>query len=432
MRRKLALLVAATTSLVLIAFLVPLGYLVQVVAADRAINAATREAEGIAPIVATVDRDVLQLALIQVAHDDRDDYPLTVFLPDGMVLGEPARRSTAVDLAASGRSLVAEAGAGREILVAVQGVDGGTAVVRSFVTGEALNQGVARAWLVLGALGLALLGLGVLVADRLARTLVKPMQALADVSHRLGAGELEARVRPAGPRELRAVGEAVNRLAGRIGELLAIEREAVADLSHRLRTPLTALRLDAEALPNPDDATRFGADVDALTRVVDDVIHEARRPVREGVRAFCDAAAVVADRLAFWSALAQEEDREVIMQLPPNPVSVRLSDMDLSAAVDALLGNVFAHTPAGTAFAVRLHVDEDSRVVLTITDDGPGFGKDLIQRGSSGKSTGLGLDIVRRTAEASGGGIRIGATPGAFTTGANVTVELGWVESADP
>ena len=42
---------------------------------------------------------------------------------------------------------------------------------------------------------------------------------------------------------------AVNRLAGRIGELLAAEREAAANLAHRLRTPLTALRLDAEALP---------------------------------------------------------------------------------------------------------------------------------------------------------------------------------------
>ena len=55
-----------------------------------------------------------------------------------------------------------------------------------------------------------------------------------------------------GPEEVRRVGAALNRLAGRIDELLAAERETVADLSHRLRTPLTAVRLDVESLPTPN------------------------------------------------------------------------------------------------------------------------------------------------------------------------------------
>lgn len=436
MRRELAILVGATTSLVLIAFLVPLGYLVQQVAADRAVNAATREAEGLAPVVATVDRDVLRLTLDQVAHDDSQDFPLSVFLPDGTVLGKPAQRSAGVDLAARGRSLVVDTGGGREVLVAVAGVDDGTAVVRTFVPGEAMREGVGRAWAILGGLAVALLGLSLMVADRLAGTLVRPMRELADVSHRLGAGELDARVRPSGPQELRAVGSAVNNLATRIGELLASERESVADLSHRLRTPLTALRLDAESLRDRHEAARVSRDVDALVRTVDAVIHEARRPVREGIEARCDAATVGRERLQFWSPLAEEEEREVTSDLAEHPLPVRVSAQDLSSALDALLGNVFAHTPAGTAFAVRITADDDGSrrhdsdprggalgAIVTVSDQGPGFAMShLSRRGlSAGNSTGLGLDIARRTAEATGGRMEIPET----ATGAVVTLVLG-------
>lgn len=428
MRRRLAVLVFATTSLVLVAFLVPLGYLVHQVAADRAVNAATREAEGLAPVVATVDKEILRLTLAQVATDDPEDYPLTVFLPDGTVMGATAKRSEAVELAARGRSVVVDTGDGREVLVAVQGIEGGTAVVRGFVPAEALRQGVVRAWAILGVLGLVLLGLSVVVADRLARALVRPMRELADVSHRLGAGDLDARVRPSGPAELRDVGSAVNHLAGRIDQLLSLEREGVADLSHRLRTPLTALRLDAEMLSDPAESARLTADIDALTRTVDHVIDEARRPVREGVGAGCDAAQVVRERLEFWSALADDEHRDVGMDLDDAPLAVRVDSSDMAAAVDSLLGNVFSHTPPGTAFWVGLERNDDE-VWLTVADAGPGFTEDdPFGRGNSAtQSTGLGLDIVRRTAEASGGHVAT-ATRSRFETGATIVVILGAVD----
>lgn len=428
MRNRLAVLVFATTSLVLIAFLVPLGYLVQQVAADRAINAATREAEGLAPVVATVERDVLRLTLAQVGADDAEDYPLTVFLPDGTVMGAKAERSKAVELAARGRSVVVDSGDGREVLVAVQGVDEGTAVVRSLVPADALHQGVVRAWAILGMLGIVLLALSVVVADRLARALVRPMHELADVSHRLSAGDLDARVHPSGPAELRDVGRAINHLAGRIKELLTLEREGVADLSHRLRTPLTALRLDAEMLADPSESARLTADIDALTATVDRVIDEARRPMREGVGAGCDAAHVIRERLAFWSVLAEEEGRAVDTAVAAGPIMVAVNESDMAAAIDALLGNVFSHTASGTDFWVGLD-RTDGEVRLTVADAGPGFtGEDPFGRGSSASaSTGLGLNIVRCTAEASGGHVET-APPDRFETGATIVVVLGAID----
>jgi signal transduction histidine kinase len=90
--------------------------------------------------------------------------------------------------------------------------------------------------------------------------------------------------------------------------------------------------------------------------------------------------------------------------------------------VDAVLGNVFAHTPDGTGMSVGVRAREGGGAVLTVRDDGPGMSADAVERGRScGGSTGLGLDIARRTAEASGGDLRIGSSP----SGTTVTLELG-------
>jgi signal transduction histidine kinase len=228
-------------------------------------------------------------------------------------------------------------------------------------------------------------------------------------------------VRPDGPPEVRDVGEALNRLADRIGELLTAEREAAADLAHRLRTPLTALRLDAEAL-GPADRDRILGDVDALSRGVDQVISEARRPVREGLGAGCDATAVVVDRVQFWSVLAEDEDRGLQIEREAAPLPVRASADDLAAALDALLGNVFAHTPDGTGIEVTVRARDGGGAVVTVRDDGPGMQQSAVERGRSGAgSTGLGLDIARRTAEASGGALLVSSS----SAGTEITLDLG-------
>jgi signal transduction histidine kinase len=88
---------------------------------------------------------------------------------------------------------------------------------------------------------------------------------------------------------------------------------------------------------------------------------------------------------------------------------VPLSRSELILAVDALLGNVFSHTPEGVAFRVTV-----SAAGLIVDDAGPGIADPAfsMQRGVSGAgSTGLGLDIVRRVAESAGGRIEIDRGP---------------------
>src|SRR6185437_12793810 len=103
-------------------------------------------------------------------------------------------------------------------------------------------------WAVLGVLAIVLFGLGLLFADRFGRRLVGSVTALAATADRLAAGDLTARASPAGGPELRRVGVELNRLAGRIQHLLADAREEAADVAHRLRTPLAALRLNVDSL----------------------------------------------------------------------------------------------------------------------------------------------------------------------------------------
>lgn len=405
MRQRLALLVAATTSLMLIAFLVPLALLVRTVAEDRATVRATADVQGIVSVVGTADVDTVRLTVDQLTAESR--RPVTVFLPDGTLLGAAAPRTPAVSLAMRGRSLTADLDGGREIVVAVLGRPEGTAVIRTVVPRSEITAGVTRAWLLLSALGLVLIALGLVVADLLARSLVRPISELSNVSHRLANAELTARASPAGPPELRAVAGALNHLAGRIQELLREERERVADFSHRLRTPLTALRLEADSLRNPDEAARVTAGVDALQRAVTGLIRRARWRSEPAAAARSDAAVVVADRVQFWSVLAEDTGRAVDVDIPAGPLPVGVPADDLAAAVDALLGNVFAHTPDGTAFSVRLAASR-GEVILTIADAGPGLTESLMRRGASGGgSTGLGLDIARRAAQASGGGLEL-------------------------
>lgn len=422
MRSRLALLVAAAMALVLASFLVPLALLVRVVAADRAVTGATIEAQSLASLVATMDQASLRLVVDQL--NATGSHRFTIFLPGGAVLGAPAAHTPAVRLAGTGRSFSVADPQGQEIVLAVQGLAGGTAVIRTVVGQAELRRGVYRSWLILTLLGVALLAFGVAVADGLARALVRPIGELARISRRLSAGDLGARAEPAGPPEVRKVAAALNHLAAHIRDLIRAERETVADLSHRLRTPLTALRLEVEASCGAAAAAPVMRHVDALEQAITELIQDTRQG-DVGVAEVCDAAGVLAERVAFWRVLAEDQNRPLRTHLAGGPLPVRVPAADLAACLDALLANIFAHTPDGTAFAVTLAPRKGGGAVVSVDDAGPGFGgADPLRRGlSHAGSTGLGLDIARQTAQASGGGLR--ADRSEIMGGARVVVELG-------
>ncbi|MFZ4153050.1 sensor histidine kinase [Streptomyces pseudogriseolus] len=419
MRWALVKVSLAVTAMVVVAFAVPLGLVIREMARDRAFAGAEREAAAVAPALSiTTDRAQLE----RVVASAGSDSAMAVHLP--AVAGEQSldigrRRASDEDIAAVrelGRASTSTVPGGSALLQPVALSTGEIAVVEVFVPESEVTNGVGTAWAVLAAVGAALIVGSVAVADRLGVRMVRPAQRLVEGAHELGEGKLGARVREEGPTELRLAAVAFNSMADQVVQLLANERELAADLSHRLRTPLTVLRLNAASLGDGPAAEQTRAAVEQLEREVDTIIRTARdakpQTAAAGPGAGCDAAEVVRERMAFWSALAEDEGRKWRVAGADRPVRIPVARTDLAAALDALLGNVFRHTSEGTAFAVDVHNGEDAVIVL-VSDAGPGIAdpETAMARGrGSGTdgSTGLGLDIVRRLAESTGGDVRIG------------------------
>lgn len=431
MRRSLALVSLAVTVLVVLAFLVPLALLVRNQAADRALSSSERDVQAIAAVLAVAPASVGSDVTPELAENVLDAFgsrgEISVVFPDDTTVGASFDASPSLPQARSGAAFTAQIEGGAEILVPVLVADapaeGSTVVVRTFVSNDELTRGVGIAWVMLAALGVFLVLVATLAADRLGRTIVRPVSALSAAARSLGDGDLDTRVTPGGPPEVADVGEAFNTLARRLGTLLSAERESVADLSHGLRTPLTALRLQAETLSDRSEAESLLADIDRLERAVDRMIEEARRPSTEttGDGATSDLAVVVRHRATFWKVLADEQGRGVDVHTTGGELRVPLAADELGAALDTLIENVFAHTPTGTDYAITARPGRDDTVVLEVVDRGPGFpDADVVARGASAAgSTGLGLDIVRRTAVRGGGHIEIANRPGG---GGRVTV----------
>ncbi|WP_189934697.1 sensor histidine kinase [Streptomyces sulfonofaciens] len=421
MRWALVRVCLAVTAMVVVAFAIPLGLVVREMARDRAVSDAERRAAALGPTLSiTGDRDKLAWAL--AAAQDGPGGRMALHIPatgDRPALDIGPRRAARDDLAATrrlGRASLSAVAGGSVLLQPTALSSGKIALVEVFVPEAEMTKGVRRAWLVLGGVGIALIVGSVAVADRLGIRMVKPARRLVRAAHELGEGRLGARVREEGPTELRLAAVAFNSMADQVVQLLANERELAADLSHRLRTPLTVLRLNTASLGDGPAAEQTRAAVEQLEREVDTIIRTAReakpQTAAQGPGAGCDAAEVIRERMGFWSALAEDEGRTVRVAGVERPVRIPVVRSDLAAALDALLGNVFRHTPEGTAFSVDVHNGEDAVLVL-VSDAGPGIPDPraaLARGGSSGGagSTGLGLDIVRRLAESTGGDARIG------------------------
>ncbi|MFC4906350.1 histidine kinase dimerization/phospho-acceptor domain-containing protein [Actinomadura gamaensis] len=409
MRRTLVVVALAASAMTALAFLIPLALLVRETVHDRALNAAERQAASIVPDLATVSApDDLERAV--AAQPAGIAHRMTLHLADGSTVPPAGRRSaTPAQLAASiahGRSTTVGVRGGESLLQPVWLAGGKVVVVEVFVPRSELTRGVTRSWVVMSLVAFVLVGGSVFAADRHGARVIRATRRLSGAAAAFGDGDLGARVAPEGPPEVAEAGAAFNAMADHVVQLLAAEREMAADLSHRLRTPLAALRLNAEALGGGPVADQTREAVERLEREVDQIIRTVRKPTARGS---CDAAKVLRDRVRFWSVLAEDEGRSCELIGADRPAPLPLPGSELAAAVDALLGNVFKHTPEGAAFAVTLHRGQGVTGIL-VADAGTGIAdpEAALQRGrSGGGSTGLGLDIARRAAESTGGYLRI-------------------------
>ena len=425
MRRRLAWVFVALAVMLAVGFLVPLARSVSSQARLRALAGAQSDARGVATALAAVAGStgtVPGTTEVEFVLNSFGSPDLMVILSDGTVLGSNIPVEQALELALAG-SVVAEVTGGAAAIVPVAFGGGELIVVTAFVDHNTLREGVTSSWLILTALGLIVVIGSVPIADRFATTIVRPVRDLSDAAHRWAGGDLTARVAPGGPPEVAESGRAFNQLAERLTDLLAAERERVADLSHRLRTPLAALRLQAESTNDPDQRAALITDIVHMESEVTALIEDVRRSEVDGP-ASSDLAEVAEARMGFWQVVAAAQDRTATMVRPDDPIPVGVAAADVLAVLDNLVQNVLTHTEAGVAFNVAVAADPPS---LTVADEGGGLASPAaFARGASGGgSSGLGLDIVRQVAERSGGSVVLGSGPGT-----EITVAFG--PSADP
>ncbi|MFF0219107.1 sensor histidine kinase [Streptomyces vinaceus] len=436
MRWRIALRVAFAALLSTVIFAVPLALYARHTYLQEAGIEARARAVSLATVISDMPGDETRLEG-ELRRFVARQPGVTVFLKDGRSIGEqvgpvaPAvLRAASRDTLSASRERLRPGASGMAIVIPVVSQDGHPLVTA--VTIDASRQWalIHRVWTAIG-LALVLLPLcAALLADRFGRKLTRQHDQLVRAATAMAGGDLTVRVTLAGPPEMRRLANSFNSLASRIEDRVKAEREAAADFSHRLRTPVAALMLQAQSLTDPRESAHVLESARRLQREVSYVIERTRHPALDHHGARCDLAAIARERVAFWEPLAEDQLRSCRFTVTGRDHTVSAPEEALAAAVDALLGNVFSHTPEGTALCVRVEGRGDGRVRLVVEDNGPGINPAHLRRGASGSgSSGLGLDIVRRLAQSTGGGISLASPPGG---GARVQVLFGGAGRLEP
>jgi signal transduction histidine kinase len=293
-----------------------------------------------------------------------------------------------------------------------------------------LNRAVTNLWLYQIGLSGAAMVAAVLIAIGFARWVSRPLARLDGTARRIADGDLSVRA-PArsGPPEVRRMAATFNMMAGRLEALVHGHRAMLADASHQLRTPLTALRLRLDLLA-ADSSPATAAELAGLSRLVDGLLATARAEAVTEQLALIDVTELIGERVAAWQPVGDQHGVKLIAEPYPSCPAPRVAvgSGHLEQVLDNLLDNAIEAIgeDGDEGGTVRVAVARSSAgVLLTIADDGPGMTPPEMSRAflrfatGSQNGTGLGLAIVHRLVTSNGGSIRLADTPGG-----GLTVEL--------
>ncbi len=315
--------------------------------------------------------------------------------------------------------------------------------VRITYPASRIDERIRAAWWRLVGLGAVVLAAAAVVGWFIARSVTEPVRVLADAAQQIGRGERGVRARvDGGPTEIRELGEAFDDMAAELEATSLAQRAFVADASHQLRTPLTALRLRLDGLvaSGADEAevAAAQAEVSRLSHLADDLLAVARLDAEEPPLEAVNVNDAVAERVDMWSPLAFEHDVDVATALATSSdVAVWCPHDGLAQVLDNLFDNAFDAIGSGGVITVSTEMRGDM-VEISVSDDGRGLPPELRDKaferfwrapGSAAGGTGLGLAVVMGVARSAGGDARIGPNS---PTGVSVTVALPRAGAAGP
>ncbi|WP_045875453.1 HAMP domain-containing sensor histidine kinase [Pseudofrankia sp. DC12] len=369
-----------------------------------------------------------------------EDDDLALYSPDSKLTSSSGRPIplTAAQLrsACTGRVVLSPSAADGRRVIVLTPVTGDTGVLSILVlarSDHATQVAIRNRWIRLfGGAGLAslvALALSVLLAQWVSR----PLRRLERAAATLGDGELSARARAVGgPSEVRQLASSFDAMADRIEELVGSERAFLADVSHQIRTPLTAMRLRLELLTedlldNPVAAMEVNGtltEVHRLSRMVDGLLAMARAHARDTARLPVAVDEVVAQRAVIWWPVAQAAGVELWTDVR-DPSTALLTPGHLEQVLDNLLANALEASPPGgrvVVATVAAPAGQAPMLRLTVADDGPGmpaaararaferFRTDLARSRAvraDRRGNGLGLAVVHALVAADGGQVRL-------------------------
>jgi signal transduction histidine kinase len=407
MRRRLVIAIAGVAGVAVLLFALPLAFVLQrsyrdeeLLRLQRDTDAATR---GIDLSNGTPDRIELPSFRGQIGVYSRGGLRIA---GSGPPVADQATRS-----ALRARAPIGSASNG-QLMVAVPLLSGElvTGAVRAQRGQGAVARRAHRAWLALGGLGAGVIALAVLAALALGRRLSRPLDTLAGAARRVGEGDFAARASPTGIAEIDDVGAALNGSSQRVGELIGRERTFSADISHQLRTPLTAVRLELEAfaLQPPEQAAGLTAaltQVERLQGTIDTLLAVARGGAPSGERTTDFKQALRGVENAWHGPLAAD-GRPLRTTVDVEPAIAAISPAVLDEILEILMQNASTHGTGAVTVAVRAVGDT---FALEVSDQGPGFGLDAEEafRRGSGTGHGIGLALARSLAHAEGARLQI-------------------------
>ncbi len=283
------------------------------------------------------------------------------------------------------------------------------------------TEQVQLTFVVLGLVVLSV-GTGAVVATVTARRLAEPLRDVADRAARLGAGDFRSAPDRHGIPELDRVSDVLDTSAAALAELVQRERVLVGDVSHQLRSRLTALQLRLDELAtHPDPSARQEAlaaleQAERLSGVLDELLEAARAARAAGaeLQDLREGLAAVADE---WRPALRAAGRSFKVRVPEGLLA-RVTPARIREAVGALVDNAIAHGAGTVTLSARA---AGNSLLIEVSDSGPGVPEELVphvfDRGVSvGSSTGLGLALARALVEADGGRLELArARPATFT-----------------
>lgn len=299
-----------------------------------------------------------------------------------------------------------------------------------------LNQNIDNLWFYLIGLSGVAMAAAVFIAIYFARWVSRPLARLDGAARRIAEGELTVRATSQyGPPELRRMAATFNMMAGRLEALVHGHRVMLADASHQLRTPLTALRLRLDLLA-ADSAPAAAAElagaqeeIARLSRLVDGLLATARAEAVTEQLEHIDVTEAVNERVCAWQPVADGHGVKLIAETPSSPSApvAALGEGHLEQILDNLIDNGIEAIGDREGTVRVSAARSDAGITLTVADDGPGMTAHERSRAflryttGSQNGTGLGLAIVHRLVTTNGGNIRLADTPGG---GLTVIVEL--------